>query len=209
MSKQKIFKFNFPNIFDEQNFFVNSTNVDAFNGLTKNHSQNIFLYGPKKSGKTSLGYIWQNNNNAIIYNDYSFKEILTKKNHILIDNFEKLNQENIFHIINHCYLNKLKILIISNIEINNISFNFDDLSSRIKTFNYFQIKQPDDEMLLNILTKLLVEKQFIINTIDIFNYIIRRIDRSYESVNKTVAKLDVLSLEKKRQLTIPLIKEII
>tara|TARA_B100000963_G_scaffold227109_1_gene198092 strand:- start:134 stop:763 length:630 start_codon:yes stop_codon:yes gene_type:complete len=209
MSKQKIFKFNFPNIFDEQNFFVNSTNIDAFNGLTKNDSQNIFLYGPKKSGKTSLGYIWQNNNNAIIYNDYSFKEILTKKNHILIDNFEKLNQENIFHIINHCYLNKLKILIISNIEINNISFNFDDLSSRIKTFNYFQIKQPDDEMLLNILTKLLVEKQFIINTIDIFNYIIRRIDRSYESVNKTVAKLDVLSLEKKRQLTIPLIKEII
>ena len=64
-------------------------------------------------------------------------------------------------------------------------------------------------MLLNILTKLLVDKQFIISTTDIFDFIIRRIDRSYESVNNTVDKLDILSLEKKRQLTIPLIKEII
>jgi len=64
-------------------------------------------------------------------------------------------------------------------------------------------------MLLNILTKLLIDRQFIINTNDIFNFIIRRIDRSYESVYNTVDKLDILSIEKKRQLTIPLIKEII
>ena len=209
MNKQEIFKFNFTYNFDEQNFFVNSTNIDAFNGLSKNRSQNIFLYGPKKSGKTSLAYIWQNINNAIFYNDYSFKEILNKKNNIVIDNFEKHDQEKIFHLLNHCNLNKLKILIISNTKINNIHFDFDDLSSRIKIFDIFQINQPDDEMLLNILTKLLIDKQFIISTTDIFDFIIRRIDRSYESVNNTVDKLDILSLEKKRQLTIPLIKEII
>ena len=64
-------------------------------------------------------------------------------------------------------------------------------------------------MLLNILTKLFVDKQFIINSNDIFEFIIRRANRSYEEIINIVNKLDKLSLEKKRQLTIPLIKEIL
>ena len=64
-------------------------------------------------------------------------------------------------------------------------------------------------MLLTILTKLLIEKQFIINSNDIFQYILRRVDRSYQGINKIVDKLDILSREKKRQVTIPLIKEIL
>ena len=54
-----------------------------------------------------------------------------------------------------------------------------------------------------------MEKQFIINSKEIFEYIMRRAERSYEAINDIVNKLDILSLEKKRQLTIPLIKEIL
>ena len=50
--------------------------------------------------------------------------------------------------------------------------------------------------------------EFIINSNEIFEYILRRVDRSYQGINEIVKKLDILSLEKKRQLTIPLIKEI-
>ena len=44
-------------------------------------------------------------------------------------------------------------------------------------------------MLLTILTKLLVEKQFMIKHKDIFEYIIRRVDRSYYSIHEIVTKL--------------------
>ena len=64
-------------------------------------------------------------------------------------------------------------------------------------------------MLLTYLTNLLVDKQFIVNSNDIFEYILRRVDRTYDGIHDIVSKLDVLSLEKKRQLTIPLIKEIL
>ena len=64
-------------------------------------------------------------------------------------------------------------------------------------------------MLITILTKLLIDRQFIIRSNDIFEYILRRVDRSYQGINEIVSKLDILSLEKKRQLTIPLIKEIL
>ena len=81
--------------------------------------------------------------------------------------------------------------------------------SRLKIFSYFKIENPDDDMLLNILTKLFSEKQFVINSYDIFEFIIKRANRSYEDMFKIVDCLDKLSLEKKRQLTIPLIKEIL
>ena len=100
-------------------------------------------------------------------------------------------------------------MITSKYKINEINFKFKDLSSRLKTFYNLEINQPDDEMLLAILTKSLIDKQFVINTKDIFEYIMRRVDRSYEGIYDIVNKLDLLSLEKKRQLTIPLVKEIL
>ena len=59
------------------------------------------------------------------------------------------------------------------------------------------------------MTKLFSDKQIIIKNKDIFDYIFNRVNRSYIDLYLFVEKLDKLSLEKKRQLTIPLIKEII
>ena len=208
MIKQNTFTYKFNSTLSELNFFVNETNHYAFNGIINTDSNLSFLYGPSKSGKSFLGNIWNKKNNAVKLND-NFEYIINCNKNILVDDLSGHNQEKIFYIINNCILNSLKILIISNQKINDIKFNFDDLSSRIKIFSNYEIKQPNDEMLLTILTKLLVDKQFIINSNEIFDYILRRVDRSYLGIYNIVNKLDILSLEKKRQLTIPLIKEIL
>ena len=208
MIKQESFNYKFnDNKDNELNFFVNKTNYYAFNALINNDSKSCFLFGPKKSGKTYLSKIWLKKNNAIEYNN-NYETLLNLHDNILIDNLIFYDQEKIFHIVNNCILNNSKILITSDIKINLIDFKFNDLSSRLKTFSNLEINQPNDEMLLAILTKLLVDKQFIIKSNEIFEYILRRVDRSYQGINEIVKKLDVLSLEKKRQLTIPLIKEI-
>ena len=64
-------------------------------------------------------------------------------------------------------------------------------------------------MLLNILMKQFTEKQFVINSEDIFQFILKHANRSYENIHNIVNRLDNLSIEKKRQLTIPLVKEIL
>ena len=208
MIKQKSFNYKFnDNNDNELNFFVNQTNFYAFNALINNDTKYSFLYGPKKSGKSYLSKIWSKKNNAIEYKN-NYEVVLNLHANILIDNLIFYDQEKIFHIVNNCILNNSKILITSDIKINSIDFKFNDLSSRLKTFSNLEINQPNDEMLLAILTKLLVDKQFIIKSNEIFEYILRRVDRSYQGINEIVNKLDILSLEKKRQLTIPLIKEI-
>ena len=208
MKKQNIFKYHFNLLDNDDDFFVNTTNSNAYNKLIKFDSRQSFLSGPSKSGKSFLGQIWLKKNNAIKLSN-NFENILNQKKNLLIDNLSLFDQEQIFHLINHSFLNNSKILIISNKNINDINFKYEDLSSRLKTFEYFVINSPNDEMLLTILTKLLMDKQFVINSKEIFDYILKRVDRSYSGIHDIVHKLDVLSLEKKRQLTIPLIKEIL
>ena len=208
MTKQKSFNYEFKDDINELNYFVNKTNYYAFNTLINNDSKRSYLYGPQKAGKSFLSNIWLKKNNAIqIQSDFEY--LNGNKKNILVDNFLLFDEEKIFHIVNNCILNEIKILITSRYRINEINFKFNDLSSRLKTFTNLEINQPDDEMLITILTKLLINKQFIINSNDIFEFILRRVDRSYQGIHEIVNKLDILSLEKKRQLTIPLIKEIL
>ena len=208
MSTQKSFNYQFKHIYNESNFFVNKTNFNCFNTLINNNNKQSFLFGPKKSGKSFLSQIWLKKNNGLELKE-NFELLLDYKKNVLIDELLLFDEEKIFFVVNNCILNNLNLLITSSKKINEINFKFKDLSSRLKTFSNLEIEQPDDEMIITILTKLLVEKQFIINSNDIFEYILRRVDRSYEAIHDIVNKLDVLSLEKKRQLTIPLIKEIL
>ena len=209
MSKQKYFNFKFSNFNNYNDFYVNETNTNAVEGILDNNFENKFLIGPNKSGKTFLGNIWLKKNKAINFNK-NFNDIINNKKAVFIDDIEKKNnEEEIFHIINHCKLYKIKILVTSNLNINEINFSLKDLISRLKSFSFYKIQNPDDDMLLKILTKLFVDKQFVINSNDIFPYILKRANRSYEEMIFIVEKLDSLSLEKKRQLTIPLIKEIL
>ena len=206
---QNYFNYQFNNNNDDD-FFVNSTNFNAYNLLTKNNfDQNIFLFGPKKSGKSHLLNIWKKNNKAVIFNN-NFNKIINFKKNIAIDNvFINKSEEEIFHIINHCNTFNLKILITSSIDLLRYKYLLPDLISRLKSFYHIKIDQPDEEMCKIFLTKLFYEKQIIIKNKEIFDYIFLRVNRTYYDIYIIVEKLDKLSLEKKRQLTIPLIKEIL
>ena len=44
---------------------------------------------------------------------------------------------------------------------------------------------------------------------DIFEFLLKRVNRTYEDIYNLVNKMDKISLEKNRKLTIPLIRELI
>ena len=211
LMKQSFFNYQlYPN-FSINDFFVGNANLEAFNILIKDNSINekTILIGPQKSGKTHLSIIWQEKYNALKYNQ-NLNQIIENKKNILIDDlFHKINEEEIFHIINHCHFHKLKILITSSQQIDNYHFKLHDLSSRLKTFVNIKINLPDDELLINLMIKLFHDKQIIIKNPELFNYIINRVGRSYEKVFNLIDKIDKFLLQKNKQLTIPIIKELI
>ena len=209
--EQSYFNYNLKPGLAIDDFFVSTSNKKAYSFILNKKIDNkkILLIGPNKSGKTHLGKIWQKNNNAVSYEN-NFEIILNYKKNIFIDDFLKnINEEKIFHLINHCSINKLTILLTSNKEVFEHNFLLKDLVSRLKTFNLLRIDLPDDDLIINLIIKLLHDKQIIIKNKEIFHYILKRIERSYEDIFLLIENIDKLSLEKKRELTIPLIKKLL
>ena len=210
MSYQKVFNYQFLLKKDYENFFVNQTNQKAYDfTILDNFDQNIFLFGPKKSGKSHLVNLWKEKNNAVSYNKNFSKVISDNKNVVIDDVLDISTEEDLFHLINHCKFNNLKIYFTSSKDINSYKFKFRDLYSRLREFYFLEINTPDDEMCKMFMVKLFSDKQIIIKNKEIFDFIFNRVTRTYLDIYIFIEKLDRLSLEKKRQLTIPLIKEII
>ncbi len=209
--EQSFFNYDLSPNFSINDYFVGSSNIEAYKLLINTTNiNNLFLLGPPKSGKTHLAFIWQKKFNAIIYNNTNINQILENKFNIVIDNiFINLKEEELFHIINHCSASNCKILVTSNIKLNEYNFRLKDLSSRLKTFINVNINLPDDELLVNLMTKLFHDKQIIVKNPEIFHYIIKRVDRSYEKIFYLIDKIDNLLMKKNKQLTIPIIKELI
>ena len=209
--EQSYFNYNLKPGLAIDDFFVSTSNKEAYSFILNKKIDNkkILLIGSNKSGKTHLGKIWQKNNNAVSYEN-NFEIILNYKKNIFIDDFLKnINEEKIFHLINHCSINKLTILLTSNKEVFEHNFLLKDLVSRLKTFNLLRINLPDDDLIINLIIKLLHDKQIIIKNKEIFHYILKRIERSYAEIFLLIENIDKLSLEKNRELTIPLIKKLL
>ena len=208
--EQSFFNYNLRPNFSISDYFVGTSNIEAYNLLINTQNiNNLFLVGPSKSGKTHLAFIWQKKFNAIIY-DNNIKQILENTSNVIVDNiFDNINEEEIFHIINHCSSVNSKILVTSNIKLNEYTFQLKDLSSRLKTFININIDLPNDELLINLMTKLFHDKQIIVKNPEIFHYIIKRVHRSYDKIFHLIDKIDNLLMKKNKQLTIPIIKELI
>jgi len=210
--KQKTFEFKIHPKTNLEDFYVTNSNIKAYNYVLSenNFIKYSIIYGPIKSGKSHLGLIWKNKNNAIVYYKNNYNKILKHKKNVFIDDFSlDLNEEYLFHIINHCFSHNLKILLCTNKLLSDFNFQLKDLSSRLKSFNFIKINEPDDELIVNLIIKLLYDKQIIINNPEILLYILKRINRTYKDIYLFVESIDQLSLEKKRQLTIPLIKNLL
>ena len=205
--------FDKKNSFNINNYITSNSNKEAFKILIEdNKLKSFFLYGPMKCGKSHLSNIWLKNNNALNLKSklLNLENISNINNNILIDDvFNEINEEFLFHLINHVSSNNLKILLTSDIKPISFEFKINDLSSRIKTFYFTEIFKPDDFLIMNLIIKLFSDRQLNLKNHEIINYITKRIDRSFDSVYNLINKIDNYSLSQKREITIPLIKEII
>ena len=221
--KQLALPLSFRSVKNHSNFILNKVNkvalslIDEFNDI-KNFKKKfnfpvLILYGPSGSGKSHLAHIYQEITDAKFIkniNNINLNEAKSGKSFIF-DDFDKIESfdENLFiHFFNEVLLNLGSILIITSKPPNEINFNLNDLESRIKSCISSKIELPDDEFLFSILVKELSDKKIFLNDKLCF-YIIRRIKRNYKSISLFAEKLDIMSLEKKKKITLKQIKEVL
>ena len=216
MSDQLILKFPEHRAYKREDFYVSPSNQEAYdfiNNWPKWIKRIVNIFGPSGSGKSHLSSILKtktkcleilaNELNENIIFEFKTKEVL------IIENFnEKIPEELLFSLWNIALQDNKYFLINSIKPISSYKFKLPDLSSRVKSSLNIGIKLPSDDLISAIIAKNFSDKQIMVEEKHI-DYIIKRIDRSYEKISQFILTLDRYSLKKGSPFGLKLIKEVL
>ena len=216
MTDQLILDFPKNKIFLKEDFYVSPSNEDAYlliSSWPKWLKRIVNIYGPPGSGKSHLVSILKNMTTTLelqsdCLNDKMFFEFKTKEASIVEDLNEKINEKLLFSLWNTVVQDNKYLLITSIKPINFYQFKLPDLKSRINSCMSLGIKLPNDNLISVILVKSFSDRQIIVEKKHI-DYIIKRIDRSYEKISQFISIMDKYSLKKGEPFSLKLIKEVL
>ena len=213
---QLLINFNLKKDYDEQDFYVSSSNKYAFNiinGWPKWLKRTVNLYGEQYSGKSHLSKIFETKTTCLNIESINFtSEILLKfktKQALIIENFNfNIPEKLLYSLINIVEQENKYLLITSLKPINKFDFKLKDLNSRINNCLFVEIGAPDDELIYALIVKNFSDRQINIDK-KIIEYIIKRINRSYKDIFLFIYKVDQLSLQKGKPINLSIIKKIL
>ena len=216
MNDQLIFKFPSYNAYKKEDFYVSPSNQEAFdfvNSWPKWLKRIVNIYGPAGSGKTHLASILKNKTSYLQLdskdlNEQTFLKFKTKEA-LVIENFDdSVSEKKLFSFWNMALQDNKYFLINSIKPINSYNWKLKDLKSRINSCLIIGIKLPSDDLISVIIAKNFSDKQIKVEKKHI-DYIIKRIDRSYEKISQFILTLDKYSLKKGSPFGLKLIKEVL
>ena len=219
-SKQLYFEMPNKSALGIEDYMITDSNNFAFDLIVKMVKGEInfgLISGPPYSGKTHLSKILVKNtiNYKALYIDRDYQNILDKfesSDILILENIDKVkydkSEQDLCHIINLVKESNKKLLMTSRKSISEIDLSLEDLKSRLNSILEAKIKEPDDQLMKLLLIKIFNDKQLKINP-NIIDFLVSRLERSYESINLFIEKIDKFSLEKGKKITIPLINDLL
>ena len=216
MNDQLILKFPSEKAFKKEDFYVSQSNQEAYdfiNSWPKWIKRIVNIFGPSGSGKTHLVNILKNKTSCLQVNSSEFNEKIflrfKTKEALIIENLnEKASEKLLFSLWNIALQDNKYLLITSKKPINSFQFKLRDLMSRVTSSLIIGINLPSDDLISVILAKNFSDKQIKVDKKHI-DYIIKRIDRSYEKISQFILTLDKYSLKKGSPFALKLIKEVL
>ena len=213
---QLIIKFDYEKNFKDDDFYVSRSNKNIFdllNSWPRWEKNFLNITGDKCSGKTHLVNIFIKKFkgiklNARLLSNEDLSKIKIHENIILEDLDEKVDEKLIYTLFNIIDLNNKFIIVTSYRPIVEINFSLIDLKSRTNNFLLQKIEKPDDDLMFALILKNLSDRQILIDK-KLIDFIIKRIDRSYDKIFNFIYKVDELSLKKKKPIDFKLIKEVL
>ncbi len=224
--KQLTFPWNKNTKVTFNNFYIDPKNINLVMDLKDvTINDDFFIYGVSNSGKTYLqqslcnffqqldkSSIYIPLNEAIKYG-VNILDSIENIDLICIDNLELIEknlewQIAIFNLINNTVLSNSKLFFTVSKDNGSLNFSMPDLDSRIKKMQSYELFEVQENNISAALQH--IAKSRLINLGEAeTRYLLKYSTRSISYLTKILDKLDNTSMELKRKITIPLIKEFI
>jgi DnaA family protein len=184
------------------------------------HSSIVYIYGPRSSGKTHLlqgcAFKALDSEKDVVYIDLSqeipegFLDGLESNDWVCIDNIEHLTksqQHSLFSLYNLAINTGLKLIISGSVLPNELIL-IKDLKTRLSLATIFTLQYPNDDIKRTIIMRQVEERNLRIDT-NIYDYLFKYYSRDLEGLLSLIDRLDKASLQKKNNITIPLVKQVL
>ena len=216
MTDQLILKFPTNQVYLKEDFYVSPSNQEAYdfiNSWPKWIKRTVNIFGPSGSGKSHLASILKSKTSCLQIetkklSDEIFFKFKTKEALIIENVNEKIVENLLFSLWNVALQDNKYLLITSLKPISLYEFKLPDLKSRANSSIIIGINLPSDDLISVILAKNFSDKQITVEKKHI-DYIVKRIDRSYEKISQFILTLDKYSLKKGSPFGLKLIKEVL
>ena len=216
MNDQLILKFPSQKAYKREDYYVSASNQEAYdfiNSWPRWIKRIVNIFGPSGSGKSHLSSILKNKTsclqiNAKELNEKVFLKFKTREALIIENLNEKISEKLLFSLWIVALQDNKYLMITSKKPINSYPFKLKDLTSRVKSTLSIGINLPSDDLISVIIAKNFSDKQIKVEKKHI-DYIIKRIDRSYEKISQFILTLDKYSLKKGSPFSLKLIKEVL
>lgn len=188
--------------------------IDAFPDWS---SPALIIVGAEGCGKTHLIRVFQSmHGGTVVAPDHLAAEHISElpdSEAFLIEDVGKWigikdHEEALFHLYNRCFASDEKLLIASRTFPNHWDILTPDLASRLKAADVAEIGPPDDTLLMALLAKHFTDRQVRVAP-GVIEYVTPRIERSFAAVQSFAAAADAKALKDKRQITIPLARDVL
>jgi chromosomal replication initiation ATPase DnaA len=178
----------------QKDFYVSDANRDAvtfLDGWAQWPIPAALLIGPAGSGKTHLAAIFARRSYARLWDDAD----------------RAASEEALFHAWNAAMDERRPLLMTARSAPGDWNLGLADLKSRLAATPRVFIRAPDDALLEAVFLKQWRDRG-IEAPADFTHYVLSRMERSFEGLQRTVEALDRAALAAQRPLSIPLAREV-
>ena len=198
--------------FGRDDFLVSPSNEKAVAWLDRWPdwpNNGLVLHGPAGSGKTHLVHVWQAVSGAEIVDAARVEDFEPDGSAVAIEDLGTLTDEvALFHLLNRMRERGGRVMLTAKVAPARHDIGLPDLRSRLQALPAVAIDAPDDPLLAAVYVKLFSDRQLRVGA-DVITYLVTHGERSMEAAGKAVALIDRTALERRRGISLPLIREIL
>ena len=174
----------------------------------------LAIHGPAGCGKTHLASVWQAVSGARPLNPAGVVQeavpaLLEGAGAFVLDDADRIADERgLLHLMNVLGERGGHLLLTLRTAPARLPAKLPDLHSRLAALPAVDVGTPDEPLLAAVMVKLFADRQLMVSQ-DLVQFLLPRIERSFAYLRAIVDRLDRAALASRRNITVPLAREIL